>query len=81
MPETTSLWASWSTSTLRLWPALTRSVFIFPQNAVPADFKTHDMANARSFHLETFEKNGLHYFVIGDVALEDIHELSERLKG
>ena len=57
------------------------SVFIFPQNAVPADFKTHDMANARSFHLETFEKNGLHYFVIGDVALEDIHELSERLKG
>ena len=56
------------------------SVFIFPQNAVPPGFNMIGTTNARSFHLETFEKNGLRYFVIGDVAVEDIHDLAERLK-
>lgn len=55
------------------------SVFIFPEKAVPQDFKANGFIDARSFHLESFEKNGLRYFVIGDVAREDIHDLAARL--
>jgi anti-sigma factor RsiW len=52
------------------------SVFIFPEKAVPRDFKANGLIDARSFHLESFEKNGLRYFVIGDVATEDIQALA-----
>jgi anti-sigma factor RsiW len=55
------------------------SVFIFPEKAVPRDFQPNGLMDARSFHLESFEKNGLRYFVIGDVAPEDVHDLAVRL--
>lgn len=56
------------------------SVFIFPEKAVPQDFPGTALVDARSFHLETFERNGLRYFVIGDVAADDIRTLGDLLK-
>jgi anti-sigma factor RsiW len=56
------------------------SVFIFQQKAVPGGFAPPALVEARSFHLETFERNGLRYFVIGDVAPEDIQALAELLR-
>jgi anti-sigma factor RsiW len=58
------------------------SVFIFqsrslPQNVAFAEDRTTD---ARSFHLESWQRNGLQYFVIGDVAQEDIHSLASLFK-
>jgi anti-sigma factor RsiW len=35
--------------------------------------------NARSFHLESWRRGGLQYFVIGDVAPEDLRALGELL--
>ncbi len=56
------------------------SIFIFQEKAVPLGFPHTALLNARSFHLETFERGGLRYFVIGDVAAEDIQALAERLQ-
>jgi anti-sigma factor RsiW len=55
------------------------SVFIFQDRAAES-FPSAANMDARSFHLETWEKNGLRYFVLGDVAPEDIHGLSELMK-
>ena len=56
------------------------SVFIFPAKSIPAGFNIVGLIDAKSFHLDTFEKRDLRYFVIGDVAVEDIGRLTERLK-
>ena len=56
------------------------SVFIFTAQSLPADLNLSGLVDAKSFQLESFEKNGLRYFVIGDVPAEDIHQLAERMK-
>jgi len=56
------------------------SVFIFQERVVPSDFARSAEIEARSFHLEIFERDGLRYFVIGDAAPEDLRALSELLK-
>jgi hypothetical protein len=55
------------------------SVFIFQARALPLDFASAEEMNARSFHLESWRRGGLQYFVIGDVAPEDLRALSELL--
>ncbi len=52
------------------------SAFIFQARALPADFVEAEEMDARSFHLESWQHNGLQYFVIGDVAPDDLHALS-----
>ena len=56
------------------------SVFIFPDKSVPSDFNANTPIEARSFHLTTFTRNGLRYFVVGDVGVEDISALAGRLR-
>lgn len=56
------------------------SVFIFQARALPLDFARAEEMDARSFHLETWQRNGLQYFVIGDVAPGDLSTLSDLLK-
>lgn len=56
------------------------SLFIFQEKAVPLGFPHTALLDARSFHLETFERSGLRYFVIGDVAAEEIQALAARLQ-
>ena len=55
------------------------SAFIFQARALPADFARAEEMDARSFHLESWQHNGLQYFVIGDVAPEDLRALRELL--
>ena len=57
------------------------SVFIFQERAMPVRFPNAGPIDARSFRLETWRHNDLRYFVIGDVAREDIQALSKLLKG
>jgi anti-sigma factor RsiW len=57
------------------------SVFIFQQRAIPGRFPNVGPMNARSFHLDTWTRNDLRYFVIGDAAREDIQALSNLLHG
>jgi len=52
------------------------SVFIFQARVLPADFARAQDMEARSFHLESWQRNGLQYFVMGDVAPDDLHALS-----
>jgi anti-sigma factor RsiW len=56
------------------------SVFIFQERAIPGGFPSVGPVDARSFHLETWTRNHLRYFVIGDAAPEDIQALSKLLK-
>jgi anti-sigma factor RsiW len=56
------------------------TVFIFQERAVPNAFPAAGNLNAQSFHLETFKRNGLRYFVIGDVAKEDLQTLATLLQ-
>jgi anti-sigma factor RsiW len=56
------------------------SVFIFQERAA-SGFPGLAEMDARSFHLETWEKDGLRYFVIGDASAEDIRSLSDLMKG
>ena len=57
------------------------SVFIFQERAIPGRFPNVGPIDARSFHLGTWTRNDLRYFVIGDAAREDIQTLSKLLKG
>jgi anti-sigma factor RsiW len=56
------------------------SVFIFQERAVPGRFPNAGPMDARSFRLESWVKNDLRYFVIGDAGREDIQALSNLLK-
>jgi len=56
------------------------SAFIFQERALPAGFMRQTSIDARSFHLESWEKGGLRYFVIGDASPEDLRALSDLLK-
>ena len=56
------------------------TAFIFQSRVVPSDYPRSDELDARSFHGETFERQGLRYFVIGDAATVDLRALSDLLK-
>lgn len=56
------------------------SVFIFQAKVLPADFVRAEEMDARSFHLESWQRNGLQYFAIGDVAPEDLRAVSDLFK-
>ena len=56
------------------------TVFIFQERAVPQDFPGTGLLNAQSFHLNTFKRNNLRYFVIGDVGKEDLQALATLLQ-
>ncbi|HKM85263.1 MAG TPA: anti-sigma factor [Terriglobales bacterium] len=53
------------------------SVFIFQARSLPMDFERPEGMDARSFRLESWQRDGLQYFVIGDVAPEDLRALGE----
>jgi anti-sigma factor RsiW len=56
------------------------SVFIFQARTMPPAFAKPEEMDARSFHLESWQQNGLQYFAISDVAQEDLEALSDLLK-
>jgi anti-sigma factor RsiW len=55
------------------------SVFIFQAKALPLGFASAGEMDARSFHLERWQRDGLQYFAIGDAAPEDLRALSDLL--
>jgi anti-sigma factor RsiW len=56
------------------------SAFIFQARALPRGFERPEEMDARSFHLESWQRDGLQYFVISDVASDDLRALKELLK-
>jgi anti-sigma factor RsiW len=56
------------------------SVFIFPEREAEMRSLPSGAANAASFNAETWTRNGLRYFVIGDTSKEDIQALSRLLR-
>ena len=56
------------------------SVFIFPARTLPRDLAAPGETDARSFHMESWQKDGLQYFAISDVARDDLRSLSELFK-
>lgn len=55
------------------------SMFIFQVRALPVDFASAGEMDARSFHLKSWQRGGLQYFLIGDVATEDLGTLRNLL--
>lgn len=55
------------------------SAFIFQAKVLPPSLEAWREADARSFHLESWRRNGLQYFMISDVASEDLRALKELL--
>jgi anti-sigma factor RsiW len=53
------------------------SVFIFPDSSAASASLPEGASHTLSFNAESWEQNGLHYFVVGDISAADIHELSE----
>ena len=56
------------------------SVFIFPDRDGEMQSLPSGPANAASFNMQTWMKNGLRYFVIGDASVADIKALSKLLQ-
>jgi anti-sigma factor RsiW len=57
------------------------SVFVFQDRAVGSDLgSTSQPRKELSFNLESWNQDGLRYFVIGDASAEDIRSLAELLK-
>ncbi len=56
------------------------SVFIFPDRESEMRRLSSGMASTMSFNLETWTKNGLRYFLLGDASPDDIRALSKLLK-
>lgn len=56
------------------------SVFIFPDRGDGMRSLPSGPENAASFNMQTWMKNGLRYFVIGDASKEDIKALSKLLQ-
>jgi anti-sigma factor RsiW len=56
------------------------SVFIFPQRGDQAWKMPSGVASEVSFNVESWEQNGLRYFVIGDASADDIAALSKLLR-
>jgi anti-sigma factor RsiW len=56
------------------------SVFIFPDREGAIRSLPSGPADAASFNLQTWSKNGLRYFVIGDASRDDVKALSKLLQ-
>ncbi len=56
------------------------SVFIFPDRGTDAASWASDPLSVLSFTFETWSKNGLRYFVVGDVSSADVDALSKLLR-
>lgn len=56
------------------------SVFIFQDRWESATMRTSGPVEELSFHFESWTKNGLRYFVVGDVGNEDLEALSKLLR-
>jgi anti-sigma factor RsiW len=56
------------------------SAFIFQSRAVEADCDKQSDAGALEFHIRSWSKNGLCYFVMGDASAADIENLAALLK-
>jgi anti-sigma factor RsiW len=57
------------------------SVFIFQERAVGGDLESASPSQKdSSFNIETWNQDGLRYFVIGDASRDDIGKLSDLLK-
>jgi anti-sigma factor RsiW len=56
------------------------SAFIFQARTVPRGFERPEEMDAQSFHLESWQRDGLQYFIISDVASDDLRALKELLK-
>jgi len=56
------------------------SVFIFQARGVSGSGLDSGVRNRLSFNVETWEVNGLRYFVIGDTGADDLRALGELLK-
>jgi anti-sigma factor RsiW len=57
------------------------SVFIFPDRAVGRELGSSSKSEKElSFNIESWDRDGLRYFVIGDASSNDIHNLAELLK-
>jgi anti-sigma factor RsiW len=56
------------------------SVFIFPQRSTAALKLPSGLENKASFNIESWSRNDLRYFVIGDAGSEDIAALSTLLR-
>lgn len=56
------------------------SVFIFQDRGEASSWPSAPIA-AFSFNVESWTKNGLRYFVVGDVSAEDVKSLSTLLRG
>ena len=57
------------------------SVFIFQERALEEMRSPETSLTQLSFGIRTWSRNGLHYFVIGDVGGDDLDKLSSLLKG
>lgn len=53
------------------------SVFIFQDRESEIATKPSDPSHAFSFTVENWTQNGLHYFIVGDVGVDDIRALSK----
>ncbi len=56
------------------------SVFIFQDRAGETASPPSTSVQAFSFHVESWTRNGLRYFVVGDVGAEDIQALSKLMR-
>jgi len=56
------------------------SVFIFPEHAIALPSLPSGPANQLSFTLESWSRNGLRYFVVGDAGADTIRALSDLLR-
>lgn len=57
------------------------SVFIFSERALQMPNPKGGAVSALSFNTESWERNGLRYFVVGDASADDIAALSRLLRG
>jgi anti-sigma factor RsiW len=56
------------------------SVFIFPEQALPASLSVAQPGQHLAFHLVAFTQGGLRYFVLGDVSPADLDALARLLQ-
>jgi anti-sigma factor RsiW len=56
------------------------SVFIFQDRAVGTAFAKEMARTELSFNVQSWSRNGLRYFVIGDASADDLDKLSSLLK-
>jgi len=56
------------------------SVFIFPEQALPASFNSASTADHLAFHCVTFTQSNLRYYILGDVNPSDLDALASLLR-